>query len=329
MTRRILVVQPLHPDALAALDARRDVEYSVLTDVSEATLLAAVGGIEALTIRDATLPASVIEAADRLLVVSRHGVGFDNIPVEACTRRGIPVTVVGAANAVSVAEQTMLLILGAARSVVALDHAVRSGDFGARSRLLGVELRGRMLVLVGFGRIGREVAGRAAAFGLRIGIVDPYVTDVPDGAELFGSLDEALPVADVLSLHVPLDNRTRGMIGPRELARMPRGSILVNASRGGLVDEAALVEAVARGHLHGAGLDTFAVEPLPPDSPLLRESRIVLSPHSAALTEQGLRAMSMATVANALAALDGRLDTASVVNPTVITSTATGGGGTR
>jgi len=311
----VLVVQPLHADAIAMLDARDDVEYSVVTDVSESNLLDHIVGVDALTIRDAPLPRSVIGAADRLRVVSRHGVGYDNIPIEACNERGIAVTLVGAANAVSVAEQTMMLMLAAARVSVVLDAAVRAGRFAMRSRVLGVELRGRTLVLVGFGRIGREVATRATAFGMNIAVVDPFVTSVPDGIKLIGSLDEALPIADVLSIHVPLSPATKGIIGKRELALMPAQSILVNASRGGLVDESALVDAIRSGQLHGAGLDTFAIEPLPIDSPITTEPRIVLSPHAAALTEEGLRAMSMVTVENALAALDGNLDPSMVVNP--------------
>jgi D-3-phosphoglycerate dehydrogenase len=314
---KVLIVQPLHPEAMALLDARDDVEYTVLTDFSEPNLLAHIAGVEAITIRDAPLSRAVIDAADHLTVISRHGVGYDNIPIDACTQRSIPVTLVGAANAISVAEHTIMLMLAAARATVELDSAVRGGDFAARSRVLGVELRGRTLVLVGYGRIGREVATLAAAFGMHVCVVDPYVTAV-DGVELLASLRDALPLAEVLSLHVPLSDETRNMIGAGELALMPAGSILVNASRGGLVDEDALVGAVRSRHLHGAGLDTFAVEPLPVGSPLTAEPRIVLSPHSAALTEQALIAMGVATVRNALAGLDGTIDSTVVVNPSVL-----------
>ena len=316
--RKMLIVQPLHPEAMALLDARLDVEYSVLTDASEANLLANVAGVEAITIRDAPLPRSVVTAAEQLAVISRHGVGYDNVPIDLCTERGIPVTLVGAANAVSVAEHTMLLMLAAARIAIALDGAVRSGDFAARSRVRGVELRGRTLVLVGYGRIGREVAARAAAFGMHVCVVDPYLLSVDAGIERIDNLEAALPRADVLSLHVPLTSETRDMIGTRELGLMPRGAIVVNASRGGLVDELALLDSVRTGHLHGAGLDTFAVEPLPDDSPMLGEQRIVLSPHSAALTEEALIAMGLTTVRNALAGLDGTLDPTLVVNPSAL-----------
>lgn len=317
MTYHVLVVQPLHADATALLDARNDVVYTVLTDFSEPSLLAHVDGADAMTIRDAPLPGSVVAAGRKLKVISRHGVGYDNIPIDACTEAGIPVMLVGPVNSISVAEQTMLLMLAAARVVIELDDAVRHGDFAVRGRARGVELQGRTLLLVGYGRIGREVARRAAAFGMHVCVFDPYVTSTAYPVELIGDLDAALARADVTSLHVPLTHETRNMIGERELALMPSGAIVVNASRGGLVDEQALVASVQSGHLHGAGLDTFEVEPLPADSPLMAERRIVLSPHSAALTEQALRAMGVTTVANALAALDGTLDLELVVNPSV------------
>ena len=317
--KKVLVVQPIHPEALALLDERPDVTYTVVTELDESVLLAHVADADAITLRDMRFSDALLAAAPRLKVVSRHGVGYDNVPVEACTIRGIPVTVVGPVNAVSVAEQTMLLMLAAARGAVALDQATRAGDFGARRRLTGLALHGRTLLLVGFGRIGREVAGRALAFGMRVLVYDPHlVAAPPTPIEAVRTLDDGLSQAHVVSLHVPLTEATRGLLGARELALLPRGAIVVNASRGGLVDEEALLAGVRSGHLHGAGLDTFATEPLPIHSPLLGEPRIVLSPHSAALTEESLLAMGLATVRNVLAGLDRTLDPSFVVNPSVL-----------
>lgn len=319
MKKKVLIIQALHPAAMALLATRPDVEYAVITDHTESNLIAHVKDADAITLRDAPFPPTVLDAATLLKVVSRHGVGYDNVPVAACTARGIPVTVVGPVNAVSVAEQTLLLILAAARTAISLDAATRAGDFAARTRSTGVELRGRRLFLIGYGRIGREVASRALAFGLRVSVFDPHlVSPPPPPVEIVRTLDDGLTDADIVSLHVPLTPSTRGLIGAAELARLPRGAIIVNASRGGLVDEKALVSAIRSGHLHGAGLDTFETEPLPADSPLLAERRIVLSPHSAALTEESLAAMGVATVRNALAGLDGNLDPALVVNPAVL-----------
>ena len=318
---RVLVVQPLHPSALAMLDARSDIEYSVVADLSEQNLIEHVADVDAITLRDGHMPASVVEAAPRLQVISRHGVGYDNVPLDLCTSRGIPVTLTVAANAISVAEHTMMLMLAAARAAIELDTGVRDGDFAVRSRVRGVELRGRTLVLVGYGRIGREVAARAAAFGMRVCVVDPYLAAHPsNGVELIADLASALPRADVLSLHAPLTDETRGLIGAAELSAMPEQAIVVNASRGGVVDEDALLASIRSGHLHGAGLDTFEREPLPADSPLLGERRIVLSPHAAALTDESIIAMGRATIENVFAALDGTLDPSVVVNPSVLTA---------
>ena len=324
--KKILVVQPLRPEALALFDARSDVGYEVITDYAPDNLLRHIGDADALTIRDAPLPTQVLQAAPRLAVISRHGVGYDNIPIDYCTSRNLPVTVVGDVNAVSVAEQTMFLMLAAAKHGIVLDAAVRSGDFSARSRLIGLELRGKKLLVVGLGRIGREVAARARAFGMTIIGYDPYAdrTLLPD-IVFVDDLDEGLAQADVLTVHVPLGPTTRDLIGAREIALMPKGSIVLNTARGGIVDEDALLAALDAGHLWAAGLDTFDLEPLPADHPLTRSERVVLSPHSASLTEASLIAMGLATAKNALAGLDGTLDPALVVNRDALGSRATPG----
>jgi D-3-phosphoglycerate dehydrogenase / 2-oxoglutarate reductase len=316
---KILVIQSLRPEALNIFDARKDLSYELVTDCSEQNLLARVGDADAITIRTAVITERVLDAAPRLKVISRHGVGYDNIPVEKCTKRGIPVTIVGAVNSVSVAEHTIFLMLAAARAGIELDTATRCGDFGIRNRVTGIELSGLNLLIVGFGRIGKQVAARARAFGMNILVFDPYLpSDLPKDIRVFTSLESALPEANVITLHTPLTDQTKGMLGTHELSLLPRGAIVVNASRGGVVDEAALLMAVKSQHLHGAGLDTFDLEPLPADSPLCSEPRIVLSPHTAAMTETSLAAMSMMTAKNALAGLDGKLDPELVVNPAVL-----------
>lgn len=321
--KKILVIQPLHPKAIDLLSKRRDIDHEVVTDFSEANLLRHIVFADAITVRDAPLSETVISAAVRLKAVSRHGVGYDNIPVALCSSRRIPVLTVGPVNAVSVAEHTLFLLLSAARLGTSLDWAVREGRFSARGSLPGIELNGKTLLLIGFGRIGREVGRRAAAIGMEVSVFDPYALEEVDfPLTRFTSLDEALQKADAVSLHVPLTPQTRGILGARELALLPRGAIVVNASRGGLLDEQALANAVSSGSLHGAGLDTFDTEPLPLSSPLVGERRIVLSPHSAALTEDALIAMGLKTVQNVLAALDGHPDPENIVNRSDISGAA-------
>ena len=317
--KKVLVIQPLRAEALALFDGRSDVSYEVVTDFSKENLIARIGDAVAITVRDAPLPMDVLAAAPNLRVVSRHGVGYDNIPLDYCTERGLPVTVVGDVNAISVAEQTMFLMLAAARSGVRLDAAVRAGDFGARSRFVGVQLRGRTLLVVGFGRIGREVAKRAAAFGMDVLVHDPFASRTEFAETRFiERLEDGLAAADILTLHVPLLGATRNLIDAAALKALRPGAIVVNTARGGLVDEAALVEALEAGHVRSAGLDTFEVEPLPPSHPLATDQRVVLSPHSAALTEESLVAMGIMTARNALAGIDGVLDPTLVVNRSVL-----------
>jgi D-3-phosphoglycerate dehydrogenase / 2-oxoglutarate reductase len=300
---RILVIQLLHPEALRLFRERPDVTFEVIADTSPVNLVTRIADADAVTIRDAPLPEQVLRAAPNLRVISRHGVGVDNIPIEYCTSRRLPVAVVGGVNTIAVAEHTMFLMLAAARSGIQLDHAVRTGDFAARSRITGVELRGRVLLLVGFGRIGQEVAARAAAFGMRILVFDPYVEPHKwPQVQFVATLAQGLSAASVLSLHLPLTAATRNLIG----------------GRGGILDEAALLEALRSGHLRAAGLDTFNEEPLSPGHPLLTENNVILTPHAAALTEETLLAMGMVTVRNALDGLDGKLDPTLVVNPSVL-----------
>lgn len=317
--KKILVVQPLRPEALDLFEQRSDIAYEVVTDFSRENLLKHVSDADAITVRDAPLPVEVLEAATNLKIVSRHGVGYDNIPVDYCTSRGIPVTVVGDVNAISVAEQTMFLMLAAAKSGVQLDIAVRKGDFAARSRLIGIELRGRTLLVVGFGRIGREVAKRSTSFGMNIVVYDPYAKPSDtDGATFVDRLEDGLKVADVVTLHIPLLDTTRNLIDATTLSQVKRGAIIINTARGGIIDEDALADALANGHLRAAGLDTFAQEPLPVTDRLVSEDRVVLSPHNAALTEESLLAMGVMTARNALAGLDGTLNPALVVNRSVL-----------
>jgi D-3-phosphoglycerate dehydrogenase / 2-oxoglutarate reductase len=316
---KILLIQSLRPEALKIFDARKDISYELVTDCSEQNLLARVGEADAITVRTAEITERVLDAASRLKVISRHGVGYDNIPVSKCTERRIPVTIVGSVNAVSVAEHAIFLMLAAARAGIELDMATRRGDFGIRNRVTGIELGGLNLLIIGFGRIGKQVAARASAFGMNILVFDPYLpSDLPKDIRVFTSLERALAQANVVTLHTPLTDETKGMLGARELSLLPKGAIVVNASRGGVVDEAALLAAVKSRHLHGAGLDTFELEPLPEDSPLCSEPRIVLSPHTAAMTETSLAAMSLMTAKNALAGLDGTLDPELVVNRAVL-----------
>ena len=315
---KVIIIQPLRPEGYKVFDEHPDIEWEVVEDISPRNLAAKIADADAVTVRVAPLPVESLERAVKLKVISRHGVGYDNVPVDYCTQRGIPVAITADANSVSVAEHAMFLMLAAARNAIFMDRSVRDSRFSARSERTGLELHGRTLFIVGFGRIGRQLASRARSFGMEILVFDPYFEGNADSIEIVRRLEDGLPRANVLSLHLPLTGETHNLIGRNELALLPEKAIVINASRGGLVDEDALVEFIRSGRLHGAGIDTFAAEPPAADSPLFGEPQIVLSPHSAALTEESLNAMGRLSVQNAIDGIRGQLKPEMVVNPSVL-----------
>lgn len=318
---RVLVSGRIHESGLDLLRARPDIVIEPLPDERPETLIDRIPEADALILRTGILPREALVNARRLKVVSRHGVGYDNVPVDTLTAMGVPVAVTGGVHAHSVAEQTLFLMLALAKAGLRYDAAVRAGDWSFRSGREAVELAGRTLLILGFGRIGRGVAVLAGAFGMRVLAYDPAVPSaamVEAGVEPRADWRQALGEADILSLHLPRLPETENLIGAKELAAMKPGAFLINTARGGLVDENALADALAAGQIGGAGLDTFESEPPARQNRLLASDRVVLSPHIAGITAESAVRLALATAGNVLAAFDGRLDPALVVNPSVL-----------
>ncbi len=317
----LVILGRIHEAGLALLRARPDVTFEMLEAPARAAVRAAVRRADAVILRPVPFDREVIAAAPRLRVVSRHGVGVDNVDVEALTRRRIPLVITLHANRIAVAEHALFLLLAVARRALDFDRAVRRGDFALRERAPAVELHGRTLLVVGLGRIGREVALRARALGMRVVAYDPFLDEAVFAAAGVGraeALDAALAEADAVSLHLPYRPGSPPLFDRDRLARLRRGAIFVNTARGALVDEEALAELLHRGHLFGAGIDVFGREPPPPDHPLLRAPNTILSPHAAAWSAESVRRMAVEAVRNALDVLDGRVDPAVVVNREVL-----------
>lgn len=318
---RVLVSGTIHDDGMAALRARSDVEIVQMPDGEPATFLDMLPDADALLIRTASLLPEAIATADRLKVVSRHGVGYDNVSVDALTAKGIPLAVAVGANAETVAEHVFYLMLAVAKQGLANDRAVRDGRWDVRNNPSAFDIGGRTLLIAGFGRVGRAVARIAAAFSMRVLAFDPMVGAADMEAAGAGKVDDwraVLPEVDVISLHTPRLPETENMIGAAELAAMKPDAILINTSRGGLIDELALADALNAGKLAGAGIDTLLDEPPLPGSPLLGCDRVVLSPHMAGLTREAGARLSLYAARNVIAALDGRLDPAVVINRDVL-----------
>jgi len=303
VAQRVYVDGPIHEEALDLLRETTEVVPETFEMGS------ALPGVHAVLLRTASLDAEAIDRARSLRVIARHGVGVDNVAVEEATRRGIPVLITPQANLRSVAEHVFALALAVSRNLIRADRTVRDGRFASRDRLMGRELFGATLGVIGLGRIGGEVARMGAqGFGMRVLGYDPFL---PPGqirerdAEPAQTLPGLLRACDLVTLHVPLSRQTRGLLGRSELASMRSGSILLQTSRGGVVDEGSLVDALRSGHIAGAGIDVYETEPPPQDHPFFCMEQVVLTPHTAALTAQAMRHMAVDAAQGILDVLGG------------------------
>lgn len=256
----------------------------------------------AIVVRYGRITARVIDACRNLRVISKHGSGIDTIDVQAAGARGIAVRAAAGANAAAVAEHAWALILACAKSLPELNARMHEGHWDKATHK-SLELHGRTLGLIGMGAIGSRVAAIGIAMGMRVIAHDPYARDAPPNVALC-ALKDVLRDADILSLHCPLTAENRNLIDREALALMRRGAILVNTARGGLIDEAALMEALGSGRLRAAGLDSFATEPPAPGLPLRRMPGVIMTPHVGGVTGDAYRNMGLAAAKNILSVLD-------------------------
>ena len=311
--RTVILTEPMADEGVGLLRERPDIRLVIAAPGTDA-FAAALPLAEAIGVRVCRLPAAILAQAPLLRVVAKHGVGFDNVDFAYLAGRGIPMAIAAEANAVSVAEHTLMLMLAAAKHLRLYEDAVRQGRWSDRSSARAVDLRGRTVLVVGHGRVGRRVAALCRAFGMAVLVHDVAPPPPADDIETVPSLDAALPRADVVTLHIPLAADTAGLFDAARLARMKPGAVLVNCARGGIVDEAALAAALQSGALAAAGLDVFDDEPPDPANPLLHLANVVATPHSAATTAEGARRMAVSVAENILAAFAGTLPPSVVVN---------------
>ena len=313
----VLLLGKIHEDAMQLLRSHQELTYEVLDHSSDNELPIKLQQADALIVRTAKLSPEILKKATQLRVVARHGVGYDNVPVDVLSQNKTPLATTGDANAVTVAEHTFYLILTLAKRGREFDTAVRDGEWESRNTLQGSELFGKYLLLVGFGRIGREVGKRALAFGMQLHVYDPYVDEQQVGAAgavYVKDLDTFLPKTDFLSLHLRYTPKNHHIIGHEELRALPSSAYVINTARGGLIDEDELFKALESGNLAGAGLDCFEQEPPSSNLKLLNSGKVIVSPHNASLTTECTRRLGLVCVENVVDALTGCLKKERVVN---------------
>ena len=323
---RILVVEPVAQAAVDLLSGTH--ETAVRLGLERGAVLQALGegdGWDALVVRSQTrVDAELLAAAEpRLGVVGVASVGIDRIDVDAATRAGVMVVNAPTGNTIAAAEHTMAVMLALLRHVPEADGSVRRGEW-ERGRFTGRELRGKTLGVIGLGKIGKAVARRAAGFEMRVVASDPYLTQeqaAEHGAKLVG-LAELLHRSDVITVHTPLTPQTRGLLGRAQLEATKPGAFVLNVARGGIVDESALADALASGHLGGAAVDVYATEPMTPDNPLRAAPNLVLTPHLGASTAEAQDRVGLEMAEQVVMALGGVTPPYAVNAPAVGPDTA-------
>ncbi|MBI4125005.1 MAG: hydroxyacid dehydrogenase [Deltaproteobacteria bacterium] len=285
---KVLLSDNIAEAAIAELK-KAGIEVSVQTGLKEAELIQIIPPFDVIVVRSGTkVTAKVIKPARNLKLIVRAGVGLDNVDVAAAAKRRIRVENTPHATTVSVAEHTLALMLALVRHIPQADDSLRRGEWDRKS-YQGTELKGKTLAVIGLGRIGQEVAKRAKAFGMTVVATDQAADEeIAEALEIeLLSLDQVLKDADVVTIHLPLTQETHHLFNLKLLKGMQKGAYLINASRGGIVEEAALVEVLQKGHLKGAAIDVFEAEPLPKGHPLLKLKQVVAVPHLGAATDEG------------------------------------------
>jgi D-3-phosphoglycerate dehydrogenase len=302
----IVLSHELYKPGMEALEGKANIV--ITNNGNSAEILDSLKEADAFILRIGKIDRKAIEACNRLKVITRPGVGVDNVDVEAATEKGIPVVICPSANARAVAEHTLALMFAVSKNIVESDVETRKGNFGIRNKYAAVEMKDKTASILGFGNIGRELARICLGIGMKVMVYDPYVSaDIAAamGCEYSMDLMEAISVGDYVSLHMPSTEQTRGMMGKKQFLAMKPTAFFINCARGDIVDEAALVEALEKGIIAGAGLDVLVDEPMKADHPLMKLTNCVITPHMAAQTQETTRKVVMMAVEGTLAVLRG------------------------
>ena len=282
--KKILVIQPIHEAGIELLKSNANYEFEVVENVDPEFLKSKIKDCDGVSIRTAKLTGDVIEAANNLKIISRHGVGYDNIDLEASKKNNLTLAITATANAVAVAEHVMFMLLNISKRKTMYDDTVKEGKFNDRNKLpKTVELWGKNILIAGFGRIGQSLIKRCLGFEMKVFVYDPFISkDVIEnlGGIKVDSMEDACKTMDAVSLHIPLNDKTKNIINYDLLKTMKNNCIIINAARGGIVNEVDLDKALNEGLIFGAGLDVFETEPPEPNNPLLKNDKVFLSPVS-------------------------------------------------
>ena len=317
MKYKIAVIEEIHKDGLELLENHPDYEYELITDVSETNLINKLPDFDACTLRVSKLDEKILKHCTKLKAISRHGVGFDNVDLNYIKKNNISLLITATANAVAVAEHVISMFLSLSKSISKYDEEVRKGNFKLNAdKIQTFELLNKNILIAGFGRIGKKLISRCLAFDTNVYIYDPYVDEKiikKFGGIKVDKIEDGLKKADYVSLHMPLTNETKNLINYSILKTMKKNSIIINTARGGIINELELEKALNEGLIFGAALDVFSKEPVEKDNPLLKNKKVILSPHSATFTDECTSRMGIETTKNIIDFFENKIDKSMIV----------------
>ena len=319
--KKVLMVQGLHEEGKKLLLARDDIEPITIMSADENEILEAAKDVHGITVRTANISRKIIENSKNLKVVSRHGVGYDSVDVDALNDCNIPLAIAAHSNMISVAEHAMFMLLALSKNVFYYDEFARKADWTTRWNIRAWDLAEKSLLVIGYGRIGSKLVKRALAFDMNVFVYDPYVDDADikrSGANYVDDFRNILPQMDAVTLHCPKTKETTDMFSVQEFDAMKSTSILINCARGGIVNEKALYDALTNNKIRSAGLDVYDDEPSTSSNPLFGLDNILLSPHIAGVTQEATIRMSKQAVQNVLDVFDNKVDPDVIINKNVL-----------
>ena len=310
--KKILIIQPIHEAGIKLLMDNSNYEYEIIENLEAQDIKSKISNCDAISIRTAKLSGELINCSKNLKIISRHGVGYDNIDLTASKEKNITLAITATANAIAVAEHVLFMLLNIAKRKSMYDDSVKSGNFSNRNKLpKTIEIWNKNILIAGFGRIGQCLIKRCKGFEMNVFVYDPFVSkEVVEslGGKKVENLEDSIKNMDAVSLHVPLNDKTKNLINYNLLRTMKKNCIIINAARGGIINEIDLDRALNENLIFGAGLDVFEKEPPDQNNPLLRNEKVFLSPHTAAFTEECMVRMGKETIQNIIDFFEKKLD---------------------
>ena len=310
--KKILIIQPIHEAGIKLLMDNSNYEYEILENLEAQDIKSKISNCDAISIRTAKLSGELINCSKNLKIISRHGVGYDNIDLTASKEKNITLAITATANAIAVAEHVLFMLLNIAKRKSMYDDSVKSGNFSNRNKLpKTIEIWNKNILIAGFGRIGQCLIKRCKGFEMNVFVYDPFVSkEVVEslGGIKVENLEDSIKNMDAVSLHVPLNDKTKNLINYNLLRTMKKNCIIINAARGGIINEIDLDRALNENLIFGAGLDVFEKEPPDQNNPLLKNKKVFLSPHTAAFTEECMVRMGKETIQNIIDFFEKKLD---------------------